>query len=332
MTNDCQLRTTPVHYRITRLFTAQPLIPALLMLFSNSAAISQTQAAPFTETLQGGGTGPEMILISGNRFMIGDHNGNGPDDEKPLRELELKSFALSRYEITFEQFDRFAQAVNKRPPNDASYGRGAMPVVNVTWEDAHGYAHWLSEQTGHPYRLPTEAQWEFAARAGSSSTFFWGNNPAQACFYANVADDSAIAENSTWLEVGCEDGYSGPAPVGQFPANPFGLHDIIGNVAEWVEDCYSDDYEALPADGSAIQNSYCRKRVARGGHWSSPAWQLRSSHRHAFPTGERRATLGFRVVRMLSDAERQQLAQRRAPPDRPAKPYSQLVQNTAASD
>jgi len=231
-----------------------------------------------------------------------------------VREVEVPSFALSRYEITFEEFDRFAEASSKRLPEDGSFGRGRMPVINVSWDDARGYAHWLSQQTGADYRLPSEAQWEFAARAGSSSTYFWGNDASQACFYANVADNSAIASNSGWLEVGCEDGFGGPAPVGQFPPNPFGLHDIIGNVAEWVQDCYNDDYEALPRDGSASENSYCRKRVARGGGWSSPAWHLRASHRMAFPTNERRPTLGFRVVRMLSADEQKQMAEGVVPP------------------
>lgn len=270
-----------------------------LCLSSHAQGTSET----FQDSLNVGGQGPEMVMIQGGSFTMGDRNGNGPDDEKPAREITLESYALSRYEVTFADFDRFVRAASKRPPDDAQHGRGNMPVINVSWEDANGYAHWLSQQTGHTYRLPSEAQWEFAARGGSETTYFWGTDVNQACFYANVSDINATNANSAWLQVNCEDGYSGPAPVGQYPPNPFGIHDLIGNVYEWVQDCYSDNYEVLSVDGRAHENSYCRKRVARGGGWASPSWHLRASHRQAYPENERRKTLGFRVVRVLNEDE-----------------------------
>lgn len=269
----------------------------------------QAQFSPdsFTDTLQDGQSGPQMVIVPGGEFKMGDHNGNGPDDEKPVRQISLQAFALSRFEVTFAEFDRFVAATSKRPPDDAQFGRGKMPVINVTWEDANAYAHWLSQQTGMNYHLPSEAQWEFASRAGTSTTYFWGTDVNQACFYANVADTSAANSNSDWLQVNCEDGYQGLAPVGQFPPNPYGLYDIVGNVYEWVQDCYSDSYEVLAKDGRAHENSFCRRRVARGGAWSSPSWELRASHRHSFPPNERRNTLGFRVVRDLTPQELAQL-------------------------
>lgn len=276
-----------------------------------SMAQAQGLTQSFSDNLKGGGHGPEMVMIPAGSFTMGDRNGNGPDDEKPAKRVNLSSYAMSRFEVTFAEFDRFVAAVSKRPPSDDNFGRGNMPVINITWEDASGYVHWLSQQTGHTYRLPTEAQWEFAARAGSDSTYFWGTDVNQACFYANVADSTAGTSHDAWLQVNCEDGYSGPAPVGQFSSNPFGVHDLIGNVYEWVQDCYSDNYEVLPTDGRAHENSYCRKRVARGGGWSSPSWHLRASHRQAFPENERRQTLGFRVVRELNDQELAQVGRSR---------------------
>lgn len=288
--------------------------PVLLLSFAvflpHTQGHAQSALDTFSDAMSDGSNGPEMVVIPGSQFLMGDRHGNGPDDEKPNREVELGPFAMSRYEVTSEEFAHFVKAFSKRPPKGNENSGAYHPVTHISWDDAQGYVHWLSQETGQNYRLPTEAQWEFAARGGSSTTFFWGNDPSQACFYANVADQAALRQDEKWLSVSCEDGFTGPAPVGQFPPNPYGLYDMIGNVWEWVEDCYSDNYKALPQDGRALENAYCRKRVSRGGAWSSPPWYLRTSHRQPQPPNGRRENLGFRIVRALDEAEINRLAQR----------------------
>ncbi|GAB4191351.1 MAG: formylglycine-generating enzyme family protein [Wenzhouxiangellaceae bacterium] len=264
---------------------------------------AQVELPSFQDALASGGYGPQMVELSGGEFSMGDQQGNGPADEHPVRDVTLAPFAISRHEITFELYDVFTAAVSKRPADDAGFGRGERPAINVSWEDAQAFVVWLSKESGHSYRLPSEAQWEYAARGGATSPYFWGRDPLRACLFANVADRRAAAEHPRWNSLDCEDGYVGPAPVAQFPANAFGLHDVTGNVWEWVADCYSDNYEALPEDGRPLENTYCRKRVSRGGAWSSPAWLLRSSQRQALPATQRSRTQGFRVIRLL-DADR----------------------------
>lgn len=207
------------------------------------------------------------------------------DDEGPVREVQIRPFLLGAYEVTFAEYDRFAAATGRYRPNDSGRGRGSHPVVDVTWNDASAYAAWLSRETGKRYRLPSEAEWEYAARAGTTSAYWWGHGAATGravCFDCGSPWD----RRST-------------APVGSFPPNPFGLYDTAGNVMEWVEDCYTPHYRGAPTDGSPRHDGDCSRRVARGGSFSKPARSLRSAARTALAVDTRLDGLGFRVARQL---------------------------------
>ena len=171
--------------------------------------------------------------------------------------------------------------------HDSGWGRGRQPVVNVTWDDAKRYVAWLSRMTGKTYRLLSEAEWEYAARAGTQTAYSWG--------------DEIGKGNASCFDCGSQWDDKQTAPVGSFAANSFGLHDMQGNVWEWVEDCEHADYEGAPDDGSAwIADSYCNERILRSGSYNSYSWALRSANRHADKTEIRLKVHGFRVGRTLT--------------------------------
>ena len=195
---------------------------------------------------------PEMVVIPGASFQMGCVSGlDCDDDEKPVHEVTVASFELSKYEVTFEEYDCFIAATGRISPKDQGWGRGRRPVINVSWEDAIAYTEWLSAQTGERYRLPSEAEWEYAARAGSTTKYSWGNEIGH-----NRANCNACG--SQWDN-------EKTAPVGSFGPNAFGLHDMHGNLWEWVQDCWNDSYQGAPADGSAWTSGACAIRVLRGG-------------------------------------------------------------------
>ncbi|GAB4350347.1 MAG: hypothetical protein Kow006_13020 [Gammaproteobacteria bacterium] len=234
------------------------------------------------DLLRGGGLAPVVVQLPGGRFLMGDETSTD-SSVRPQHAVTVKPFAIGKFEVTFEDYERFAQATGREVPDDQGRGRGKNPVVNVSWNDARAYAVWLSEQTGHLYRLPSEAEWEYAARAGKSSAYWWGNavgNSNANCFNCG----------SEW------DGLK-PAPVGSFPANAFGIHDTAGNVAEWTQDCYQPTYQGAPADGSAWESGACVERVVRGGSFASSSKALRSANRERFSMDTRLDNLGFRLVR-----------------------------------
>ncbi len=199
-----------------------------------------------------------------------------------------KPFAMGLYEVTFEEYDRFCSATGCDRPDDGEWGRGRHPVINVSWEEAVAYTKWLSEKTGHTYRLPTDAEWEYAAKGGTTTKFWWGDDVGVA--KANCAQCGSIwdAEKT--------------ARVGKFPPNPYGLHDTAGNVFEWTADCYHSSFAEAPADGSPLEKEPgCGKRVIRGGAWSFPPKEIRSTNRwRDFPT-RRSDDTGFRVVREIDE-------------------------------
>ena len=171
-------------------------------------------------------------------------------------------------------------------PDDEGWGRDNRPVINVSWEDAQSYVKWLSEQTGHAYRLPTEAEWEYAARAGTTTAYSWGNDVGR-----NLANCDGCG--SQWDE-------DRTAPVGSFPPNAFGLHDMHGNVREWVEDCWNASYSGAPTDGSAWRSGDCGNRVFRSGDWLWFSGSLRSADRDSNAPGYRSNGNGFRVARTFT--------------------------------
>jgi len=228
---------------------------------------------------------PEMVAIAGGAFSMGCGAPDTAclDAEKPVHTVDVKGFDLSRYEVTFDQYDAFATATRRAKPDDKGWGRGNRPVINVNWEDANAFVTWLAKQTGEPYRLPTEAEWEYAARAGTSTVYLWGNEVGFGL--ANCT--------------GCGSNFDGDrtSPVGTFAANKFGLHDMHGNVWEWVQDCWQEGYAGAPADGSARLTGNCSSRILRGGSWLNNPSFLRIAYRNWLSSNLRDVNTGFRVAR-----------------------------------
>jgi len=225
---------------------------------------------------------PEMVVVPAGEFDMGAPEY---DWEKPIHRVTIvKAFAIGRREVTFEEWDQcIASGACGSHPDDRGRGRGERPVTNLSWYDAKAFAKWLSQKTGQKYRLPSEAEWEYAARAGTKSAFWWGRD---------VGSRSANCR---------ECGGSGEQTVatGTFPANPFGLFDTAGNAAEWVEDCWNDSYRGAPRDGSAWTTGQCGQRVLRGGSFDSEARYVRSASRFRYDIDVRYYANGFRLVREL---------------------------------
>jgi formylglycine-generating enzyme required for sulfatase activity len=238
----------------------------------------------FRDRLKGGGLGPRMVELPAAVFLMGSGGSSLNFDERPQHRVELAGFGIGTHEVSFAEYDRFARATGRRLPHDEGWGRGDQPVINVSWKDARAYAGWLSRQTGHTYRLPTEAQWEFAARGATQDAYWW--------------DSDMDAYPANCFDCGNPQDGQRTTAVGRFAANSFGLHDTAGNVQEWVEDCYAGNYEGAPTDGSARQMPHCTQRVVRGGAYTSPVDSLRSTNRARYDQGTRLDNLGFRVVRM----------------------------------
>lgn len=254
------------------------LIPAAccwLLLLSATQAGAQAPNSPGPSG-DASEKAPDMIRVDGGRYEVGSLLWSIRDN--PVREVCLAPFYIGRHEVTFLEYDRFARATGRTLPHDLDWGRGDRPVVDVAREDAEAYARWLSEQTGHHYRLPTEDEWEVAARGNDSPVSQYSAAEQAEDVRANCADcDSTWSGEST-------------APVGRFPANSLGLHDMHGNVWEWTASCYRD-----VAGG-------CSVGVLRGGSWNSGTETLRFSHRGAQSLRSRSSDVGFRLLREVSGA------------------------------
>ena len=242
---------------------------------------------------------PEMVVIPGGRFQMGCVSGkNCNDDEKPVHEVRIATFELSKYEVTFEKYDRFMAATGRERADDEGWGRGQRPAINISWADAVAYTEWLSAKLGERYRLPSEAEWEYAARAGSVTRYHFGNDRSQLCRYANHADRSTDYDGRNKR---CSDGVGErTATVGSYQPNAFGLHDMHGNVWEWVQDCWNDSYQGAQTDGAARTSRNCGRRVLRGGSWASIPGNLRAAYRNVYTADERNNVFGFRVARTLT--------------------------------
>jgi formylglycine-generating enzyme required for sulfatase activity len=216
--------------------------------------------------------------------------GHRLDDEEPRHAVKIaKAFAVSKFDVTFADWDACVSVggcPQEGRAHDLAWGRGTRPVINVGWDDAQAYVAWLSRMTGKRYRLLTEAEWEYAARAGSPTAYYWGDEIGK----GNANCDGC---GSQWDN-------KQTAPVGSFAANPFGLYDMTGNVWQWVQDCYHPNYDGAPPDGSAWTSGDCSSgRVLRGGSWDNTPQNLRSAVRGRFTTVDRGSDLGFRVGRTL---------------------------------
>jgi formylglycine-generating enzyme required for sulfatase activity len=205
-------------------------------------------------------------------------------------------FAVGRYEVTFDEWDACVAdgGCDGYRPADEGWGRGARPVIHVSWLDAQGYVRWLSTKSRLPYRLLSEAEWEYASRAGSTSIYPWGNTASHEL--ANYGEDECckgrVLGHDTFLHT---------APAGQFPPNGFGLHDMIGNVYEWVEDCYSHILDTAPTNGSPLEVAGCGQHVLRGAAWYSDPGRITGRYRAYQKPDRRDYVVGFRVARSLNE-------------------------------
>ncbi|MFZ4700157.1 MAG: formylglycine-generating enzyme family protein [Candidatus Methylumidiphilus sp.] len=261
---------------------------------------------------------PEMVEIPVGHFIMGSpatDKDRLPREGPQHKVVIAKPFRLGKYEVTFDEYDVFALLIKNDGgcadghevtwAQDEGWGRGKRPVINVSWQDAQCFAEWLSRKTKKAYRLPTEAEWEYAARAGTETPRPWPGELEAACRYANVFDQGSVEEvkkrysGATWESFPCSDGYAFTAPVGKFKPNIFELHDMLGNVWEWVGDCYHDDYQNAPDDGSSWEDgTKCASgRVVRGGSWYYVPQYLRSAFRLRNASVVAYYNQGFRLAR-----------------------------------
>lgn len=264
-----------------------------LILFSLAYPAAVSAETPYTDP----STGMELAFVKGGCFQMGDSAGDGDLNERPVHEACVADFYMGKYEVTNDQFRKFDSKHDSGTSEGSTLNDDKQPAVNVSWEDAVAFAKWLSQQSGQSYRLPTEAEWEYAARSGTTHSRFWGDNPDEACQYANVADLKAKKQWPKWTTFVCDDGYAVSAPVGTFTANGYGLNDMLGNVWEWCEDVYnSEAYTKLPKDNPVYKGSG-EYRVMRGGGWSNGPLGIRSSHRVGLSPDFGHHALGFRLVK-----------------------------------
>lgn len=227
---------------------------------------------------------PQLVVIASGRFDMGSSQGR--KDEQPVHSVTIAhGFALGVFEVTLGEWDVCLREGDCRYSPERKPGDERIPVHNVSWDDAQQYTRWLSNKTHADYRLPTEAEWEYAARAGSKTNYWWGDKPGHN--EANCKDCG-----SQWDD-------REPAPVGSFRANPFGLYDVHGNVWEWTADCWNDNYGGAPSDGSAWSQGDCIARVLRGGSWKLDTEYMRVSRRSRYDRDVRYYLHGFRIAKTL---------------------------------
>jgi sulfatase modifying factor 1 len=252
-------------------------------------------------------TGMEFVWIPGGCFKMGsspDEVGRDPD-EGPVHDVCLDDFWMQKTEVTNAQYRKFEFNYESPSYRGHSMNGDHKPVIAITWYEAKAFATWLTEQNKgrYQFRLPTEAEWEYATRAGTTTSRFWGNDPKETCRYANVGDLTGKREWSYWKVHDCDDGYEVTAPVGSFAANPFGLYDMLGNVFEWLEDVYSADAYSYHSVKNPVYTGIGLQRVIRGGCWYSWPDGVRSAGRSDHPAqGGKRGRnkdyfIGFRLVR-----------------------------------
>ena len=272
---------------------------------------------------------PEMVRIPRGCFQMGSPAWEtGRDEDERQHEVCVSAFEIGKDEVTVGEFNRFVEATNHRTDAERNVGgsegcysfseengqwayrkgirwrepgytqNGNYPVVCVSWNDAIAHTVWLNRETGQSYRLPTEAEWEYAARAGTTTARYWGNDPDRACRYANVLDQSKSPSGQTWTNRHeCNDGYWYPAPVGRFRANDWQLNDMLGNVWEWTCSLYDKGYGG--AEKECNYNDTSGARAVRGGSWGNKPARVRSALRSKDSPTDRYSLLGFRLARSL---------------------------------
>jgi formylglycine-generating enzyme required for sulfatase activity len=300
-----------------------------LLLAMTPFAMASSGSAQ-TETFRDCTSCPEMVVIPKGSFEMGPQPGEEEREGVPVerrlgsqRRITIGySFALGKYEVARGEFAAFVETtgyqagiscwgwdtdgVLRDAPGRSWRSAGFEqtdrdPVMCVNWDDAKAYVAWLSKITGKSYRLPTEAEWEYAARAGSKGTRYWGDELESSCQYGNFADQTGAAalgwDKTPDKVFPCRDGHVYTAPVGSFKPNAFGLYDMLGNVWEWVEDCYSPRLTNAPTDGRPVLADACAERLLRGGSWYNSPWLARAAFRYFGAGGVRSRSVGFRVAR-----------------------------------
>jgi formylglycine-generating enzyme required for sulfatase activity len=262
----------------------------LLALLIGNPVHAYTPGSVFSDALPQDQQGPPLVVVPAGRYLLGDHSGRGNHNERPLTPIEIsRPFAIGRYEVSFTDWQHYAEAISTAMPDNEGWGLSAQrPVIHVSWHQALAYSQWLSKVTGQRYRLPTEAEWEYAARAGSTSYYWWGEQldspETRPRAHCRGCATSRLIQSKT-------------ERVGQFAANAFGLYDTAGNVWEWTASRF-----ASPFDGSEQQVASLldkSPRVVRGGAWNSGPTYLRSSQRDMKQPQHKDYALGFRVLREL---------------------------------
>lgn len=279
-----------------------------------------------------GGMAPRVVVVAAGSYLMGSQvkQRGRSDNEGPQHRVTIgRGFGLGLQEVTVDQFRAFIEAggyqteaerdgrstiwdeqagrltererVNWRHDYEGNRAQGDLPVLHVSWNDAQAYVRWLSEATGEPYRLPTEPEFEYALRAGSTTLYWWGDSRPRELVENLTGEGDVSASDRSWSTFfrAYDDGYWGPAPGASFLPNPWGLHDMASNVSEWVMDCWHETYVRAPVDGSAWDNPGCTRRVVRGGYWASSPVQARSTSRLSASAGYHGPTAGFRIARDL---------------------------------
>ena len=290
-----------------------PLVFSTSLFANESLSATQEKSHPVVKS----SFEPEMVEIPAGSFRMGDISGTGFKNQKPVHQVTIKSFQMSKYEVTKAEFSAFIKATGYRTDaekgtagnegclvnsngvwewqsgtswQDHTFKQGDNePAVCISWSDAKAYIKWLKDESGKNYRLPTESEWEYAARAGSETHFTWGNEPSHE--HANYGKDECCGG---WAEG--RDRWVNTSPSGSFAANAFGLHDMHGNVWEWTEDCWNRKYKGAPTDGAAWNSGDCGRHVLRGGSWDDKPRAIRSAHRFWEHTNDRGNYIGFRLV------------------------------------
>lgn len=254
---------------------------ALLAVFSLIVGLPLTGYADTERHYTDPTLGIEFIYLQSGSFVMGDILSKNPDATPPHR-VNVTAFGMAMHEITFSQYDQYCEATGQPKPEDRGWGRSARPVINVSWQDAKGFAEWLSQKNGRTFRLPSEAEWEYAARAGQGRRYWWGNT--MEINMANCAEcGSRWANRST-------------APVGSFASNPWGIFDMSGNVHEWTLDTVVENYTGAPETAEARLDGDQKQRIVRGGSYNSSTNAITVYARDWFPKGQRSRDIGFRLV------------------------------------
>jgi formylglycine-generating enzyme required for sulfatase activity len=259
-----------------------PGVVGMLVLLASCHGSRGPVTAPRADTPEAVASTLQMLDIPAGRFVMGTDPAVSFQNGFPAHAVQVSAFRLSRYDVTFDQFDAFARATHRELPIDEGWGRGERPVIHVSWRDAQAFIAWLNQGTGRRFRLPSEAEWEYAARAGTTTLYWWGNEPDP--------DKANTATNTG------RDHYRYTSPVGAFPPNPWGLYDVSGNVWQFVEDCRHGSFEDAPVDARAWSGGPCDSHMVRGGGFGSIRRGMQVAARAAAGESWDSAEIGFRLA------------------------------------